>query len=1564
MHKRSRFPATPLKPSQTLRWVIWGVISMPYCQPALAADVVPLPGGAQLTAGSGVPVLNIVAPNAAGVSHNQFFDYNVQRPGLVLNNALAAGNSQLAGQLGANPQFRGQDARLILNEVVSRNPSNILGPQEIFGRAADYVLANPNGINVNGASFINTPRASLVVGRPELDNGALARLNTFDTTNALTVGEQGVTNSAGAIALIAPRVHTQGTVKSRDDLNVLIGHNQLRYTDDSLQSTAQPTAPAVDAQLLGAMQGGRINIISTTDGAGVKIAAPLTARGDLKVSSEGNLHIDGKPEPQRLLISSTSGDVALKARGDVQVSAAKVRGRNIDANAGRNLRLDAKSRDSTQQKNENWSKKAWFITTETYDKNTTKTQTEHFGSDLTASADMTLKAGADLLLEASSASAGGTLKAEAGENMRLTARNDSLTTREVLKHRKNLWRGDYDSSKKTETVRGSSLASGGAMKLNTGKDLQALGSQVQSGGDLAIESGGQLNIGTTRAVSENTQKNYEGDLLDGALFGKNGKDNRSEDLAIGSRVNAKGKLSISSENVLISGSQVIGEQDAVLISKSGVLNIDGAQSLLHSDKATTDSKVFGLLKDHTSEQKDASNLVRSQVQSKSNLRLQSASDVTVTGADVEAGGRLEVDAVGDVNLLAGTSSERTVTETDRHDFSFSSGETKPEAAGIKGSKQYQAGINYTQEQNTTTNDTLTHEGSQLKGATVDINAGNTVRVKGSDVTSTEGDSNLAGKSIELLSEADTTSRVSQNDSLDLGYSATGGLDRAGGGYAVSSEKVTQTQDTSTVKSSRLNSAGDLNLIADGGQGKLVSEAAKAKAAGNLTIKAGAVDNRAVSDSKVETKHVKRWSAGIGADVEYKDLTRPVQKLIEGTDQSKVYQPSVLDALDTPNLGINLAVNVLDSRAESGTTKAVVSEFEGASVKVQVGGALNDTGTRYVATDGAVSIDAGSHTLAAAEDTTWQRNTGTDVDTSLRLYSTTGSDLSARLLGAGGSFDLGQATRTAVPGSLEGKNGIAVQLGTDGRYEGSRLHGGQGDLKIHAGGSLVFSEARDRQTSSESTLSGAGWLEAGTSPSTGKKGGAGFQLDKAGLSVEDTQGRGASVFAEGKTLISAEQDLLMQGADIGAPDAGDVHLKAGKQLEFLAGVDTHTASGNSVGGGARLSLKATQSDAASTSGGGLGAQLSVGTVDERSNIQRGGRLESAGSVRIEGANVRLQGAQGQAKEFLLAANGGDLILESAVSHVQRNNSAVSAGLGISATRGTDTAENASGLFARAKGGIDKLDSLTHDNTRLKADRVRLDSSGDTRLLGASVSARDVAGQIGGDLRVESRQDQVQGLKVQVDAQLTTEKSAAGAVDKASVAGGPLSGKLKNASKKLYERSADKARSLKDKLMAKTGSTPSTNAAVAAAAAAPSFLKDKLFQKSGGRDITPTLLADVSHFSNNTVAQASGIDGRNGVDLDVGGAVNLSGARIGSGNGAVALGGAKVTANDVTGRDQRTDFSINASNSPEQLGKAVHKQLTESGDPQRQQDEQFNLGLLRGGGHDRSQLLSSGIDQKTP
>ncbi|MHA6576108.1 hypothetical protein [Pseudomonas yamanorum] len=91
MHPSTRFPRVHLKPCQTLRRAICALVSLHSLQAIAAADVVPVAGGATVSAQQGMPVVNIVAPNAAGLSHNQFLNYDVERQGLVLNNSTVPG---------------------------------------------------------------------------------------------------------------------------------------------------------------------------------------------------------------------------------------------------------------------------------------------------------------------------------------------------------------------------------------------------------------------------------------------------------------------------------------------------------------------------------------------------------------------------------------------------------------------------------------------------------------------------------------------------------------------------------------------------------------------------------------------------------------------------------------------------------------------------------------------------------------------------------------------------------------------------------------------------------------------------------------------------------------------------------------------------------------------------------------------------------------------------------------------------------------------------------------------------------------------------------------------------------------------------------------------------------------------------------------------------------------------------------------------------------------------------------------------------------------------------------
>ncbi|SCC95796.1 hypothetical protein THIX_90571 [Thiomonas sp. X19] len=256
--------------------------------PNASANAHPLLDGAR----NGVPIVDIAPPSVAGVSNNQYSQFNVHNNGLILNNSAGNVSTQLGGWIAGNPLLGTTPARIILNQVVSNNPSQLLGTIEVAGQSANIVIANPNGITCNGCGFLNTARATLTTGTPQL--GAGGGLQGFDVRQGqIDVGSQGLTAAnLERLDLLARSVVIEGGVWAQD-LHVLTGANQV--FDGTLQATPQTgtgAAPlfAIDIRNLGGMYANQISMVATEQGVGINSTGRLAAlQGNLVLSSNGNL---------------------------------------------------------------------------------------------------------------------------------------------------------------------------------------------------------------------------------------------------------------------------------------------------------------------------------------------------------------------------------------------------------------------------------------------------------------------------------------------------------------------------------------------------------------------------------------------------------------------------------------------------------------------------------------------------------------------------------------------------------------------------------------------------------------------------------------------------------------------------------------------------------------------------------------------------------------------------------------------------------------------------------------------------------------------------------------------------------------------------------------------------------------------------------------------------------------------------------------------------------------------------------------------------------------------------
>jgi filamentous hemagglutinin family protein len=287
--------------------------------------------------GSGVPIVNIVAPNAAGLSHNKFYDFNVGTRGIVLNNSREWGTSLNAGIVLGNPNLHAsQHARIILNEVTSTNKSLIAGVTEIFGNSAEYILANPNGIMVNGAGFINTPRATFSTGTPELDPKTGRIQSLLVDRGTVTISGEGI-NITGMDAFDIVSRAAKINAKIIDDnkrakVQVLTGPQRYDYKRRSTSATGKgrgkkPTW-GIDGSALGGLYAGRITLVATEKGVGVKAPENMAARvEDITITADGNIHLSNVDAKRAIRVNSVDGTLTV------------VKGKKVHAATSLNLKV-------------------------------------------------------------------------------------------------------------------------------------------------------------------------------------------------------------------------------------------------------------------------------------------------------------------------------------------------------------------------------------------------------------------------------------------------------------------------------------------------------------------------------------------------------------------------------------------------------------------------------------------------------------------------------------------------------------------------------------------------------------------------------------------------------------------------------------------------------------------------------------------------------------------------------------------------------------------------------------------------------------------------------------------------------------------------------------------------------------------------------------------------------------------------------------------------------------------------------------------------------------------------
>ncbi|MDR1967388.1 MAG: filamentous hemagglutinin N-terminal domain-containing protein [Burkholderiaceae bacterium] len=265
----------------------------------------------QVSTGADGKVNVIPAAATSGVSYNGFDRFDVGAAGLAFQNSDVR-------------------ARTLVGEVFSAAPSRIEGPVEVIGPRANFILANQNGITVNGGSFVNFGSVALTTGSVALRDQAVAPgqvqryVDVSTHQGQITVGADGLSGDLIRLEMIAKNIDIQGPVSNTYSsptatARLIVGDSLAQF--DTLASPtdnltpwvyytpgqASSSAVALNVGVGSSVTAGQIQILVTDQGAGVRNAGQMVASaGDFKLTSTG-------------LLEQTGGKIQSLGRADIQV---------------------------------------------------------------------------------------------------------------------------------------------------------------------------------------------------------------------------------------------------------------------------------------------------------------------------------------------------------------------------------------------------------------------------------------------------------------------------------------------------------------------------------------------------------------------------------------------------------------------------------------------------------------------------------------------------------------------------------------------------------------------------------------------------------------------------------------------------------------------------------------------------------------------------------------------------------------------------------------------------------------------------------------------------------------------------------------------------------------------------------------------------------------------------------------------------------------------------------------------------------------------------------------------
>ncbi|OAM89483.1 hemagglutinin repeat-containing protein [Termitidicoccus mucosus] len=765
------------------------------------------------------------------------------------------------------------------------------------------------------------------------------------------------------------------------------------------------------------------------------------------------------------------------------------------------------------------------------------------GGSLKSGGNMTLVAKTDITSYAGGINAGGSATLVAGRDIRLASVAETT---------------DYGLAGTRTQVSDQTLAAGGNLAMQAGRDLALTGVAASAGGDTTLIAGRDLTLDTVRSVNSFSTGG-------GGTYAKGGQITHTlTTLETGGNLilragdaGAEG-VPASLGNINIASAQISAGGDTGILA-TGNINITA-----EIDRDFLDSKVTSK-KRMDRAMHDDETVLGATLQSGGNIALQagdigsggtggspvglgvsdvppeSSGNITLTSAYLRAAGSITAAATGDITLAAEGEHHESITESMR------------KKSGVLSSKT------------TTTYDRVDYTGAvgaTLSGDSVTVRAGRDLTVIGSAVAA---DRDIALSAARDLTVAAAEETYSEEHYREVKKSGLLSLSPTSLSVGKQRHSIDETAGQTIARSSVIGSAGGRVDLAAGGDARIIGSELVSQA--GLSIDAAGISIAAAAQNSTATRTEKFKQSGVSLAIRggpFEALYAAQGKTMQGAEEVADARLSNLDRLRSAS-GWLINSDGLEAFGASPLTSVV-----------------------------AVSVGSKSSEATATQTTVTQRGS----------VLQTGGDLTLIARGDTGSAGILPADGAAAPVSTS-------------NLSFNSAAGGSGDIAIEgsylsAGGALGMVAARDitlRETLDTQTDSAAARVKNASQ----------FRSEKnaSDTAAEQTAANGSLVTAD-TIALSAGRDLGIRGSTVAADH--DIYLEAARDVRIEAAAETRSAtyeqstktSGMFDSGRLSVTFGQQKTGFAQDENGTYAVGSLIGSTEGRIDIRSGGETRVVGS----------------------------------------------------------------------------------------------------------------------------------------------------------------------------------------------------------------------------------------------------------------------------------------------------------------------------------------------------------------